>query len=244
MELMTFFRIFTIFLGTILGILSYKIFVLTKGSIRSWIYLVISGFTIAAWAILQTALPDMSLVVNLSSIIGYIIIAIFLPLGFIRLSNNFGIELNWLFTAGFMIPAYCTLWVVLLIVNLIILPYSEIMPVLAGISHILLALMSIYMAYPLYRIFEQTRKWFWGLMFVFSILLGVGIFLGAYFAGACEANPEVSELCEDFSTHYSEVVPLPYLQGLVDFASLYHILLFGALIFASFGLYGTMRNLK
>ena len=238
------FRIVAVFLGLTFGFFSYKIFVLTKGSVKGWTYLTWTGLVLSAWAVLQTVLTDNPLVVDVSSFVGFLAIGVLLPLAFIKLDKSFGITLHKFFSKNVMLTIYGSLWAILLVLNFFILEFSNIMSELAGISHFLLSIMAIYAIYPSYKMWRQTGKWFWMLMFVFIVCIGVAVMLGAYASAACYEKPDDFEACEGFSAVYPEVVPLPYISGLIAVTSKYHVILITGMVLGAIGLYGLWRQLK
>ncbi len=241
------FRIFTIFIGLLVGFISYRIFVLSKGSVNSWAYIAFSGFALAGWAITQALFDGNMLLINISSIIGYTAIALSFPIGLVKLNAVFGIKLNKFFSTKIMLTIYGLLLALLLALNFLLIPIENITSKLAAIALFLMGVMSLYASYPSYKIWKQTGRWFWMFLFTFTVLVGMGLVIETYFGGTCEVDQEVSEVCEEFSKHYSGIIPAPAVSEYVDLTPLYyifHLMLLIGLIFGVAGLYGIRRQFE
>lgn len=243
MEIMALFRIAAIFLGLVFGFFSYRIFILTKGSSNGWTYMSIAGIVLSFWAIIQVAFIENFLIVNLTSFVGFTAIGVLLPLGFITLNRNFGIQLCSFFSGKSLAGFYAGGWAILLILNLLVLKPAFPLAELAGIAHFLLRVMALYTIYPLFKMWRQRGRWFWLLNVIFVTLIGVSIIMGAYFAGGCEKMDEPIEMCNSLSTHYSEILPMPYPEGVVSVTSFYHGLLLPGLVAGAIGFVGIWRQL-
>ncbi len=248
MELATIYRIVAIFLGLLIGFFSYRIYKLTKGSSKCWKYISLAGMVLFIWAGIQMPIMltfDLPALRDISSMIAWIVLGIIIPISYVLLNQTFGIKLPKLYTVKNIMLAYSLLWAILMIYNFMTSSTKNILIELSSISHIVLFVMFLIAIYPSILLWQNTKKWPWLFIMIFTIVMGFGIILSNYTSACCyEGNPLVKDSCGEYTSTYSMAFPYSCSADFLGFAKKNHFIQIFGLVSAIIGFYGLWTKLR
>ena len=244
MDFALLFRLLGLFLGLALGLLSYRIFVFTRGASDGWKYITAAGMLLFLWAVGQLFYKVLGLPDVFKEALGFIcfsVISIAVVASFASFLKDFGYKSGF-FTMRNMLILYGVYWAVFLVLNFLVFSYTSVIRELAGIAHFsLTVVVGIGGIYPAYRLWKGSKKWMWLQIFLFALLVPIGVLLGAYTSGCCEQPLAV---CQGLNLDYAEILPVACIPAILALSKYYHALILLGLIFVTLGFYGFWRKLR
>ncbi len=216
-QIYIFFRLFSLVFALLGGVFSYLIYKLTKGGSKGWKYLAIGAISISLWGLSQLVFIIINIQVirvALSALFKFIF-GVFILLGSIKLVEDMGIKkLNWLNTRNAIIYSFFV-YFIFLIYNLLI-PYENILIEMDTITMVT----NVFCLFPtslnFYRLWKGTEIKKYAFLFLGSLGGFLGESLIPYIASACENIS--SYICTINPYEHAPVIPVMYIQPLVEFA--------------------------
>ncbi|MFW5990941.1 MAG: hypothetical protein ACOCQX_01800 [Candidatus Nanoarchaeia archaeon] len=249
MDIAILFRLTGIFVGILLGVFSTLIFINTRGGSKGWKYIAGAGVIFFLWSITQlifTMFYEWYEIKVFMSFITWVVVGTFMPLGYMRLGLDFGQKMPRFFSPKPFLITVGVLWALLLILNLVVMPFTSILQEIAGVAHIIMTVMLWAGAvYPVYLLWKASRNWVWLFLLLFAVFLPIGSGLGSYSHACCSHSEEQFEdACAEISVHYADVVYLPCSQGALGVAKLYNLIELPFIVLLAIGHIGIWKQLR
>jgi hypothetical protein len=250
------FRSLAIIIGLLMAFFSYKIYRNTQGASRGWVYMVAFGISLFLWS--STAM-FFKVIVNdfvIRAITGSIFLfslAYLVPLSYTYLVKDFNFNRpNWL-TPRFVIFFVTSVLILLFAINIFDnLLTGLFLNKLLSIIHLTLAISVLFSAIPTYCLMKATKKAPWILAFLFSLIIGLGLNLGAYYDNNCWGNSEfggplvktADKSCVGYDLDYVQVYQLPASPAIAAVGKVYQLFLLLGLILGDLSFFILWRRLR
>ncbi|MGM5488129.1 MAG: hypothetical protein ACQESG_04225 [Nanobdellota archaeon] len=246
MELLSLlFRIPTIFLAVAMGVFAYQVIVLTKGAMRGWVYLSLSGFALFLWAtcvLVFTVIFPHDLLRFLSSAFFLFVMSFLVPLSYTRLAESFGVLPRW-----WNVPLFVGSLGFVIFVLLAFATTGEFgLQTLMSIAHFSLAIGMTLAVMPSFFLMKVTKKKPWLFAFLFCLIIAFALHVGQYYDNCCYEGSDFSDssVCEGYNLDYVGIYSAPCISGLVAIGSLYQLFLLLGVVCGTISFFQVWRGLK
>jgi hypothetical protein len=243
MDIQIIFRFLSFFLGIMIGFLSYKIYIATKG-IKAWAYFTFAGFVLFFWAGIQIPLMiliNIPLLKIITTSLCFIVLALVMPLAYIKFLKNFELKACKFYNEKLIFIIYGLVWLILLFVNFTS-DYTLLLRKILSISQFALGITFLMSIYPMLIIMRSTKKWTWSLLFVFTIFISFGALIGSLVGGCCQL-PEYTSNCASLNLDIIQVLPLFCSPVFMSFGIYYMLLILGGIFLIGIAFYGFYQTI-
>lgn len=215
--------IFTV-LATIMGIIvyliTYRIYRLTKGGSKGWLYLGTVGFAASFWAVLGYLVGWRNIIGLLTEIIVLPIMLVFVVVTTTTLASDMKIKRPEWFTTRNAMYYLFVVFVLVLSYNLFT-PIYDPLRELVSIVMILMPFAFLVAAFGGYVIYRGTGKSAWIAFLIGSLLIMSATFMATYRGNCCGVPNPSSSLCEGYDRNYVPSHPIPCVESFLYIAILH-----------------------
>lgn len=215
-------------LGLVVAFFSYRIFYLTQGGSKGWMYIAIVGMAMAFWSISQMVYDIMQLSEEFRIVLGtimFLAISFLAPTAVFRLIEDMSLVAPKLFARRNFNIAYLFIFFILVLYNLMGARVNVLSEIYSA-SQFMLLVGFMPMTYGMCFVWKGTRKPAWLLMIVFGILMSAAQVPSIYMGACCgEGGALASDtVCSGYDIPYTETVPTHCTEDMVLLVKDYRVI--------------------
>lgn len=220
------FRLFSVFISVLFTFICYRIYILTKGGSKGWVYGAVALVFLGIWATLNVVFSriiDIEWLRVWVTITCYVMISVFAPLSTINLAKDMGAKLPRIFMQkGFII--YISSVFLVITAWYFLTPITNYDNKLASLMHLVLAVSFLPAIYSSWKLSGAAKKIAWKLIFSFFVLLAAGFFMGVFAANCCGEGGDFADqpACASYSADFINIFHNPC-AGFAGILMLYNL---------------------
>ncbi|MFW5991262.1 MAG: hypothetical protein ACOCQX_03450 [Candidatus Nanoarchaeia archaeon] len=224
-------------MGLAAGTFSYLLRGVTKGAVKGWLYLSLTGASLFLWGLLWSLgnFIDNEQIKIIATGIVVPIVAFFAALGYTSFATEFGVKKpGWLSVRNIVI-IIAVVYVIVGGYNYFFTDYSSIIYETGTVGLFVGGVAMIIAAVSSFLLFRGTGRYIWLMQVVYTLLVLVGLWSINYASLCCWEEGELTDhdACSSIDFEYQEIFNLPCAPGGVEFAgAVYNSIAVGLVIFA------------
>lgn len=232
---MDIFRVAAIFIAILFAFFCYRIYILTKGGSKGWLYIAISCMLLSVWSVIVVIFSrvfDVEIIRLWATVLIMIPISFLGPLGLLKLLNDLKVKVWLLANKRNFILYNVTVWVVMLAYNFMT-PMISVSNELASMAHFMIPATFFPMTYTSWKLADATKQKAWKLLLGFVFFIALGVLLGTYLGSCCGEGGDLTgqPTCASYGADYTNIYPVLCITGLVQFSMLYNAIEIVGLVF-------------
>lgn len=227
------FAVGTTILGVILYLITYRIYKLTRGGSKGWLYLGTAALAASFWAAIGQLIGGNTIIELLVKMILLPLIAVLAITTTTTLTRDMKIERPKWFTTKNVLYYLIVVYVIILIYNLVT-PIQEPFREMASVALLLIPFAFTVTAFGGYVLYRGMGKSTWIIFIIASLLIASGAYLATYLGNCCGVPNPTSTLCANYDLNVPSH-PIPCIEPLIPIAFLgRYIILIGMALYIIF----------